>query len=47
VALIPLWLFVPGDSRFLLVARLVLPLLSPAVAALSAAYYLSARLRKR
>jgi hypothetical protein len=47
VALIPLWLFVPGDSRFLLIARLVLPLLSPAVAALSSAYYLSARLRKR
>jgi hypothetical protein len=46
LALIPLWLFVPSDSRFLLIARLVLPLLSPAVGALCSAYYLSARLRK-
>jgi hypothetical protein len=47
VALIPLWLFVPSDSRILLIARLVLPLLSPAVGALNSAYYFSARQRKR
>lgn len=46
LVLIPLWLFVPADSKFFLVSRLVLPLLSPAVAALTAAYYFTARLRR-
>jgi hypothetical protein len=44
LVLIPLWLFVPADSKFFAISRLVLPLLSPAVAALTSAYYLSARL---
>ena len=46
LALIPLWLFVPADSKVFLVSRLVVPLLSPAVAALTAAYYFTARLRR-
>jgi hypothetical protein len=46
LALIPLWIFVPGDSKFWVVGKLVLPLLSPAVAALTAAYYFTARLRR-
>jgi hypothetical protein len=41
-----LWLFVPADSKFWVISRLIAPLLSPAVAALSAAYYFSARLRR-
>jgi hypothetical protein len=45
-ALLGLWLFVPGDSKFWVISRLILPLLSPAVAALSAAYYFSVRLRR-
>ena len=45
-ALIPLWIFVPADSKFWLIARVVLPLLSPAVTALTAAYYFGARLRR-
>jgi hypothetical protein len=46
LVLIPLWLFVPADSKFFLVSRLILPLLSPAVSALTAAYYFTARLRR-
>jgi hypothetical protein len=42
-----LWLFVPADSKFWVISQLIVPLLSPAVAALSAAYYFSARLRRR
>jgi hypothetical protein len=46
LVLIPLWIFVPGDSKVWAVGQLVLPLLSPAVAALTTAYYLTARLRR-
>jgi hypothetical protein len=46
LALIPLWIFVPSDSKFWVIGKLVLPLLSPAVAALTAAYYFTARLRR-
>jgi hypothetical protein len=46
LVLIPLWLFVPADSKFFLVSRLILPLLAPAVSALTAAYYFTARLRR-
>jgi hypothetical protein len=46
-ALLGLWIFVPTDSKFWVISRLIVPLLSPAVAALSAAYYFSARLRGR
>ncbi len=47
VALFALWIFVPSDSKFFVMAKLVLPLLSPAVAALTIAYYFSGRsLRK-
>jgi hypothetical protein len=45
-ALLPLWIFVPGDSKMFVIAKLVLPLLSPAVAALTAGYYFTARLRR-
>ncbi len=43
VALFVLWMFVPSDSRIFVMAKLVLPLLSPAVAALTTAYYFSRR----
>jgi hypothetical protein len=46
LALIPLWIFVPADSKLWVIGKLVLPLLSPAVAALTAAYYFTARLRQ-
>ena len=46
IALIPLWIFVPADSKIWVIGKLVVPLLSPAVAALTAAYYFSARLRR-
>jgi hypothetical protein len=46
VALLGLWLFVPTDSKFWVISRLIVPLLSPTVAALSAAYYFTARLRR-
>jgi hypothetical protein len=46
LALIPLWIFVPSDSKLWVIGKLVLPLLSPAVAALTAAYYFTARLRR-
>jgi hypothetical protein len=46
LALIPLWIFVPADSKIWVIGKLVVPLLSPAVAALTAAYYFSARLRR-
>jgi hypothetical protein len=39
-------LVVPGDSRFWLLPKLVLPLLSPAIAVFTLAYYASARLRR-
>jgi hypothetical protein len=45
-ALLVLWLFVPEDSKAAVLARLVIPLLSPAVAALTAAYYFTVRLKR-
>jgi hypothetical protein len=41
-----LWLFVPSDSKFRVMAQLIVPLLSPAVAALTTAFYFSVRLRR-
>ena len=46
VAVLPLWLFVPYDSKFMVMARLVVPLLSPVVMGLTAAYYFSTRLQR-
>lgn len=43
--LVPLWMFVPADSKFVAIGRLIVPLLSPAVGVLTAAYYYAARLR--
>ncbi len=43
VALFAIWIFVPGDSKYFAVAKLVLPLLSPAAAALTTGYYFSRR----
>ena len=40
---VPLWIFVPGDSKFYVVLRLVIPMLSPAVAALTSAYFFIGR----
>jgi hypothetical protein len=36
---VPMWLLVPSDSRFYVVLRLVIPMLSPAVTALTSAYF--------
>jgi hypothetical protein len=44
--LVVLWIFVPADSKVAVLAQLVMPLLSPAVAALTAAYYFSVRLKR-
>jgi hypothetical protein len=43
---VPLWIFVPGDSKFFVLLKLVIPLLSPAVAALTSVYFLSAHVSK-
>jgi uncharacterized membrane protein YhaH (DUF805 family) len=43
---LPLWLFVPNDSKFWVMGRLVAPLLSPVVLVLTTAYYFSARLQR-
>jgi hypothetical protein len=40
VICVPMWLFIPGDSKFYVVLKLVLPLLSPAVGILTWAYFL-------
>ncbi len=45
IALVPLWLLLPGDSDIMLIVRLVASLLGPAVASLTMAYTLAARLR--
>ena len=42
-----LWVLVPTDSKLWVIAQIALPLLSPAVAALTAAYYFTARLKSR
>jgi hypothetical protein len=41
-----LWIFVPADSKAAVLARMIMPLLSPAVTALTAAYYFSVRLKR-
>jgi hypothetical protein len=41
-----LWLLVPGDSKFWSLSKWVVPLLSPAIMALTLAYYFSSRLRR-
>jgi len=40
---VPLWMFVPGDSKFYVVLKLVLPMLSPAVSAFTFAYFFISR----
>jgi cytosine/uracil/thiamine/allantoin permease len=40
---VPMWLFIPGDSKFYVVLKLVIPLLSPAVGILTWAYFLIGR----
>ena len=46
VVVLPLWLFVPYDSKFMVMGRMVAPLLSPVILVLTTAYYFSARLRR-
>jgi len=41
--LLPMWLFVPWDSKFMVMMRLVVPLLSPVVLVLTMAYYFTGR----
>jgi ABC-type phosphate/phosphonate transport system permease subunit len=40
---VSLWLFVPSDSNFYVVSRLVIPMLSPAVTAMTSAYFFISR----
>lgn len=42
-----LWLLVPVDSKFWTLSKLVVPLVSPAILVLTAAYYVTAWLRRR
>jgi hypothetical protein len=44
-ALVPLWIFVPADSKLWIFAHAVLPLLAPAVSVMTALYYFTARSR--
>jgi hypothetical protein len=44
--LVPMWIFVPDNSKFWVTLKLVIPLLGPAAAVLSGAYYLSIRMRR-
>jgi hypothetical protein len=41
------WLLIPADSKFWAFSKLVVPLLSPAILVLSAAYYVTVWLRRR
>jgi hypothetical protein len=43
-AVVPLWIYVPNDSKFMAVVRIVVPLMSPVVSVLTTIYYFSARL---
>jgi hypothetical protein len=45
--LVPVWIFVPGDSKFWVTLKVVMPFLGPAAAVISSAYYLSLRLNKQ
>jgi hypothetical protein len=45
--LVPAWIFIPADSKLWVTLKLVMPCLGPAVLAISGAYYLSNRLKKR
>jgi hypothetical protein len=40
---LPLWIYVPADSKFMAVIRLVVPLLSPVVSVLTTVFYFSSR----
>ena len=44
--MLPVWLFVPSDSKFWVTARLIGPLLSPVVGVLTTVYYFSAKLQR-
>jgi hypothetical protein len=46
VAVIPLAIYVPWDSKYLVIVRMVIPFLSVAVASLTTAYCFSARLQR-
>lgn len=46
IAVIPLAMYVPWDSKYLVIVRMVIPFLSPAVASLTTAYYFSVRLQR-
>jgi hypothetical protein len=45
-AVLPLWIWVPNDSKFMVMIRVVAPLLSPVVSVLTMIYYFSARLQE-
>ena len=45
--LVPVWTFVPGDSKIWVTLRVVMPFLGPAVAVITSAYYLSLHLIKQ
>jgi hypothetical protein len=45
-AVLPLWIFVPNDSKFMVAIRLIVPLLSPVVSGLTVMFYYSTRLKR-
>jgi hypothetical protein len=45
--LVPVWIFVPGDSKIWVTLRVVMPFLGPAAAVITCAYYLSLHLNKQ
>lgn len=45
-AVLPLWIFVPADSKFPAMVKVVVPLLSPLVSGLTTVHYFTARLKR-
>ena len=45
-AVLPLWIWVPADSKFMAIVRVIVPLLSPLVTGLTTAYYFTAKLKQ-
>jgi hypothetical protein len=43
VVVMPMWIFVPNDSKFMVMLRLVVPLLSPVVSILTLGYYMTGK----
>jgi hypothetical protein len=46
-AVLPLWIFVPADSKFMVMVKMVVPVLGPTVSVLTTGYYFSARMQRK